>query len=41
MILTLATAGLTARDVRLDPSSLGDAFVKLTGRHPRKEGAMA
>jgi len=33
VILTLASAGVTARDVQLDSSSLEDAFVKLTGRH--------
>ena len=33
VILALATAGVTARDVRLDSSSLEDAFVKLTGNH--------
>ena len=41
VILTLAVAGVTAYDVRLDSSSLEDAFVKLTGRHLHKEGAMA
>jgi ABC-2 type transport system ATP-binding protein len=41
VILTLAVAGVTAHDVGLDSSSLEDAFVKLTGRHPHKEGAMA
>jgi len=41
VILTLAVAGVTARDVQLDSSNLEDAFVKLTGRHPHKEGAMA
>jgi ABC-2 type transport system ATP-binding protein len=41
VILTLAVAGVTAHDVRLDSSSLEDAFVKLTGRHLHKEGAMA
>jgi ABC-2 type transport system ATP-binding protein len=33
VILTLAAAGVTARDVQLDSSSLEDAFVKLTGQH--------
>jgi ABC-2 type transport system ATP-binding protein len=33
VILTLAAAGVTARDVQLDSSSLEDAFVKLTGKH--------
>jgi ABC-2 type transport system permease protein len=32
VILTLAAAGLTARDVQLDSSSLEDAFVRLTGK---------
>ena len=41
VILTLAAAGLTARDVQLDSSSLEDAFVKLTGRNLQKEGALA
>ena len=39
VILTLAAAGVTARDVQLDTSNLEDAFVKLTGRHT--EGAPA
>jgi ABC-2 type transport system ATP-binding protein len=44
VILTLAAAGVTARDIQLDSSNLEDAFVKLTGRHSDKEdkeGAMA
>jgi len=41
VILTLAAAGVTARDVQLDSSSLEDAFVKLTGKHLKKEGALA
>ena len=41
VILTLARAGVTARDVQLDSSSLDDAFVKLTGCHREKEGAMS
>jgi ABC-2 type transport system ATP-binding protein len=41
VILTLATAGVTARDVQLDTSSLEDAFVKLTGRHLHEEGIPA
>jgi ABC-2 type transport system ATP-binding protein len=32
VILALAAAGVTARDVQLDSSSLEDAFVKLTGQ---------
>jgi ABC-2 type transport system ATP-binding protein len=39
VILTLAAAGVTARDVELDSSSLEDAFVRLTGRAPQPEGA--
>ena len=41
VILTLAAAGVTARDVQLDSSNLEDAFVKLTGKNPDKEGAPA
>ena len=41
VILTLAAAGVAARDVQLDSSSLEDAFVKLTGKHLKKEGALA
>ena len=41
VILTLATAGVTAHDVQLDPSTLEDAFVKLTGRHLDEEGIPA
>jgi ABC-2 type transport system ATP-binding protein len=33
VVLTLAAAGVTARDVQLDSSNLEDAFVKLTGKH--------
>jgi ABC-2 type transport system ATP-binding protein len=33
VIVTLAAAGVTARDVQLDSSSLEDAFVRLTGQH--------
>ena len=39
MILALAAAGVTARDVQLDSSNLEDAFVRLTGKHLSKEGA--
>jgi ABC-2 type transport system ATP-binding protein len=39
VILTLAAAGVTARDLQLDSSNLEDAFVRLTGRHLSKEGA--
>ena len=38
VLLTLAAAGVTARDVQLDSSNLEDAFVKLTGKHLSKEG---
>ncbi len=41
VILTLAAAGITARDVQLDSSNLEDAFVKLTGKHLPMEGAVA
>jgi ABC-2 type transport system ATP-binding protein len=37
VILALAAAGITARDVQLSASNLEDAFVALT----QKEGAMA
>jgi len=39
VILTLAAAGITARDVELVSTNLEDAFVKLTGRHSDSEGA--
>jgi ABC-2 type transport system ATP-binding protein len=41
VILTLATAGVVARDVQLGTWSLEDAFVKLTGRHLHTEGVPA
>ena len=41
VILTLAAAGVAARDVQLDSSNLEDAFVKLTGKNLHKEGALA
>ena len=41
VILAMYAAGLTARDVQLDSSNLEDAFVKLTGKNLRKEGALA
>jgi ABC-2 type transport system ATP-binding protein len=41
VILTLHAAGVTARDVQLDTSSLEDAFVRLTGRRPQPEGALS
>jgi ABC-2 type transport system ATP-binding protein len=37
VLLTLAAAGVTARDVQLDSSNLDDAFVRLTGRHQEGE----
>jgi len=37
VILTLHAAGVEARDVQLDASSLEDAFVRLTGTHPEGE----
>jgi ABC-2 type transport system ATP-binding protein len=40
VILALAAAGVTARDLQTDSSNLEDAFVRLTGRHTDKEGAM-
>lgn len=33
VILTLAAAGVTANELRLDTANLEDAFVQLTGRH--------
>jgi ABC-2 type transport system ATP-binding protein len=41
VILALATAGVTARDVQLDSSSLEDAFVRLTGRRTQPEGTLS
>ncbi len=38
VILALHTAGLEARDVQLDASTLEDAFVRLTGTHPDQPG---
>ena len=37
VIITLHAAGVEARDVQLDASSLEDAFVRLTGTHPEGE----
>src|SRR5580658_1540518 len=37
VLLSLAAAGVTARDVQLDSSNLEDAFVKLTGKHSNNE----
>ena len=33
VILTLATAGVTANEVEVQSGNLEDAFVRLTGRH--------
>ncbi len=41
VILALAAAGVTAREVQIDSSTLEDAFVKLTGRHLHEEGIPA
>jgi ABC-2 type transport system ATP-binding protein len=38
VIVTLYAAGVEARDVQLDASSLEDAFVRLTGTHEHQEG---
>jgi ABC-2 type transport system ATP-binding protein len=40
VILALAAAGVTTRDLQLDSSNLEDAFVRLTGRHAGTEGAL-
>ncbi|MGH3151929.1 MAG: ABC transporter ATP-binding protein [Streptosporangiaceae bacterium] len=41
VLLSLATTGVTARDVQLDSSNLDDAFVKLTGKHSNNEEGQA
>jgi ABC-2 type transport system ATP-binding protein len=41
IILKLAAASITARDVELVSVNLEDAFVKLTGRHSDTEGAVS
>jgi ABC-2 type transport system ATP-binding protein len=41
VILRLAAAGITARDVELVSQNLEDAFVRLTGRHSDTEGALS
>jgi len=41
VILTLAAAGVTARDVQLDSSNLEDAFLRLTGRHLANDSTTA
>jgi ABC-2 type transport system ATP-binding protein len=38
VILALSGAGVEARDVQLDASTLEDAFVRLTGTHMHQEG---
>jgi ABC-2 type transport system ATP-binding protein len=38
VVLALNAAGLEARDVQLDASTLEDAFVRLTGTHLHQEG---
>jgi len=37
VVLSLAAAGVTARDIQLNSSNLEDAFVKLTGKHSDNE----
>jgi hypothetical protein len=41
VIVALHAAGVEAQDVRIDASTLEDAFVRLTGRHlhEAEEGA--
>ncbi len=39
VILTLAAAGVTAKDVTCPSATLEDAFVRITGRHLHDEGA--
>jgi ABC-2 type transport system ATP-binding protein len=43
VIVAMHTAGIETHDVRIDASTLEDAFVRLTGRHPQEagEGAQA
>ena len=41
VILTLATAGVTASDVEVASATLEDAFVKLTGRQLRDDDEVA
>ncbi len=41
VILTLAAAGVSARDVQLDASNLEDAFVRLTGKQLTTQAAEA
>jgi ABC-2 type transport system ATP-binding protein len=41
VILTLASAGLTATDVQVESATLEDAFVLLTGRHLASGGTVS
>jgi ABC-2 type transport system ATP-binding protein len=41
VILALAPAGLTARDIRVESATLEDAFVLLTGRHLHNGGTVS
>ncbi len=36
VIVALHAAGIESHDVRIDASTLEDAFVRLTGRHPHE-----
>lgn len=36
VIVAMHTAGIEAHDVRIDASTLEDAFVRLTGKHPHE-----
>jgi ABC-2 type transport system ATP-binding protein len=38
VIVAMHTAGVETHDVRIDASSLEDAFVRLTGKHPHETG---
>ena len=38
VIVAMHTAGIETHDVRIDTSTLEDAFVRLTGRHPHEAG---
>jgi hypothetical protein len=41
VILTLASADLTAREIQVDSATLEDAFVLLTGRHLNSGGTVS
>ena len=41
VVLALHSAGVDARDVRLDEASLEDAFVRLTGEHGHDQGGQS